>query len=231
MRYAAFASHMLTPKIVADAPRYLNGIKQREILLRGHQAVKIEHLGIVQNLVQSIDLSDNLIEHLGNFPRLTRTVSLLVTNNRIRTIDPQLGTKLPLLQSLSLSHNRIDSLAELRALLLLPKLEYFALDNNPISQHPYYRLYILWLAPQIRVLDFERVRDSERDQAKKLFGTLADPTELVASVEGKESTKMEAPKVATKLSEEEKQELRNKLASATTLAEIDEIEALLRAAT
>lgn len=222
---------MLTPKIVADAPRYLNGIKQQEILLRGHQAVKIEHLGIVQNLVQSIDLSDNLIEHLGNFPRLTRTVSLLASNNRIKTIDPQLGTKLHSLQTLSLSHNRIDSLAELRALLLLPKLEYFSLDNNPISEHPYYRLYILWLAPQIRVLDFERVRDSERNQAKQLFGTLDDPTELVAKVEGKETTKMEAPKVATKLSEEEKEKLRNRLATATTLAEIDEIEALLRAAT
>lgn len=225
-----FSPVMLTPKIVADAPRYLNAVKQREILLRGHQATKIEHLAVTQDTVQCIDLSDNLIESLGNFPRLTRLQGLLVANNRVRTLDPQLGRKLPNLELISLSHNRVDSLVELRALLLLPKLVYFSLDHNPVSEHPYYRLYILWLAPQIRILDFERVKESERTRAKELFGSLESPSDLVAVVEGKEPSAVEAPKIATKLSDEDKAKLRERLAAATSLAEIDEIEALLRAA-
>jgi U2 small nuclear ribonucleoprotein A' len=51
----------------------------------------------------------------------------------------------------------------------------------------HYRLYILWRNPNIRVLDFERVKDVERAKAKELFGMLDKPSELASQIMGVKS--------------------------------------------
>lgn len=45
-----------------------------------------------------------------------------------------------------------------------------------------YRYWLLYLAPQIRFLDYQKVKDSERSQAKELFGTHDAPTELAQGI-------------------------------------------------
>lgn len=45
-----------------------------------------------------------------------------------------------------------------------------------------YRYWILYLAPQIRFLDFQKVKDSERSKAKEIFGTHEAPTELAQNI-------------------------------------------------
>lgn len=48
----------------------------------------------MQNFFECIDLSDNEIRKLGNFSYLDRLTTLILTNNRIRTIS-ELDESLP----------------------------------------------------------------------------------------------------------------------------------------
>lgn len=75
-----------------------------------------------QDQFDTIDLSDNDIQKLGNFPTLRRLRTLLISNNRISRVDPELGKELPNLDTLVLANNRIVSLGEVDALAALPKL-------------------------------------------------------------------------------------------------------------
>lgn len=45
-----------------------------------------------------------------------------------------------------------------------------------------YRYWLLYLAPQIRFLDYQKVKDSERSKAKEIFGTHEAPTELAQGI-------------------------------------------------
>jgi U2 small nuclear ribonucleoprotein A' len=51
----------------------------------------------------------------------------------------------------------------------LDKLECLSLLNNPITTKKYYRHYIIHKIPQVKLLDFRRIRMKERQEAEKLF--------------------------------------------------------------
>lgn len=48
------------------------------------------------------------------------------------------------------------------------------------TQH--YRSWILWRCPTVRFLDYQKVKDAEREAAKELFGTIEAPTALASKV-------------------------------------------------
>ena len=52
-----------------------------------------------------------------------------------------------------------------------------------------YRYWILYLAPQIRFLDFVKVKDAERQKGAELFGTAEQPTDLARSILAVRSSK------------------------------------------
>lgn len=106
-----------------------------------------------------------------------------------------------------------------------------------VLQH--YRLYLIWSIPSLRFLDYQRVRDVERTQAKELFGTLEAPTELATRIRGVKSKTFDAGvtmngKAATGgsggksfravLTESEKKRVQQMLQNAKSMAEIDRIE-------
>lgn len=45
-----------------------------------------------------------------------------------------------------------------------------------------YRYWVLWRCPTVRFLDYQKVKDAERQKAKELFGTAEAPTELASRV-------------------------------------------------
>lgn len=51
-------------------------------------------VGIWQDQFDTIDLSDNEIVKLENFPHLNRLGTLLINNNRITRINPNIGGKI-----------------------------------------------------------------------------------------------------------------------------------------
>ena len=106
---------------------------------------------------------------LGNFPRLNRLQQLLLNNNRISKIDTGLDGYLPNLNTIILTNNALSELGDLEALIECKKLTHVSFLDNPVTKKQYYRLYVIYKLPQIRVLDFNKVKLSEKKEAEALF--------------------------------------------------------------
>ncbi|KAK4790234.1 hypothetical protein SAY86_017538 [Trapa natans] len=161
----------LTVDLVWKSPHFFNAIKERELDLRGNKIAVIENLGATEDQFDTIDLSDNEIVKLENFPYLNRLGTLLINNNRITRINPNIGEFLPKLHTLILTNNRLVNLAEIDPLESLPKLQYLSLLDNNITKKPNYRLYVIHKLKSLRVLDFKKVKNKERLEAASLFSS------------------------------------------------------------
>lgn len=149
----------LTPELIAARDSYLNPLKDREIDLRGLKLPAIENLGVTRDQVDTLDLSDNDILTLGNFPHLDRLAHLLLSNNLVSRIEPRIAFSLPRLTTLVLTNNQIASFAHLAPLGRFPMLQYLSLIGNPIAREKYYREWVVWKCKSLRVLDFRRIKD------------------------------------------------------------------------
>ncbi len=49
-----------------------------------------------------------------------------------------------------------------------------------VLQH--YRYWVVWRCPSIRFLDYQKVKEVEREKGRELFGTDEEPTALAAKV-------------------------------------------------
>ena len=76
-----------------------------------------------------IDLSDNDISKLENFPVMRRVSWLLLANNRIARVADGLGDFLPNVATVVLTGNRLASLAEVDALASLAAIETLITGN------------------------------------------------------------------------------------------------------
>ncbi|GKV35088.1 hypothetical protein SLEP1_g43401 [Rubroshorea leprosula] len=161
----------LTADLIWKSPHFFNALKERELDLRGNKIAVIENLGATEDQFDTIDLSDNEIVKLENFPYLNRLGTLLINNNRITRINPNIGEFLPKLHSLVLTNNRLVNLVEIDPLVSLPKLQFLSLLDNNITKKPNYRLYVIHKLKSLRVLDFKKVKAKERLEAENLFSS------------------------------------------------------------
>ena len=102
-----------------------------------------------------------------------------------------------------------------------------------------YRYYILWRCPQIRFLDFQKVKDAERSKGKELFGTFDAPTELAQSIMAVRSKNPMAfgtsastvngtnKNKRVKMTDKEKKKLETLIKKAKTLTEVQRLEKAL----
>lgn len=81
----------------------------------------------------AIDLTDNDIAQLGNFPLQPRLRTLFLGQNRIANIQANLSSSIPNLTTLVLTKNRMSELAELDPLGGFKKLVYLTLKDNPVT--------------------------------------------------------------------------------------------------
>jgi U2 small nuclear ribonucleoprotein A' len=132
---------------------------------------------------ETIDLSDNEIAVVENFPVLRRLGTLFLANNKVRSIRPGLGRALPRLEVLVLSNNAVESLGELAALGELPQLRTLSLLGNPVARHASYRALVLYRCRALETLDFARVTRKERYRAEQLFAGEVG-AELLRKLEG-----------------------------------------------
>ncbi|KAK7349048.1 hypothetical protein VNO80_23890 [Phaseolus coccineus] len=161
----------LTADLVWKSPHFFNAIKERELDLRGNKIAVIENLGATEDQFDTIDLSDNEIVKLENVPYLNRLGTIIINNNRITRINPSIGEFLPNLHTLVLTNNRIVNLVEIDPLASIPKLQFLSLLDNNITKKPNYRLYVINKLKSLRVLDFKKVKNKERLEAKSLFAS------------------------------------------------------------
>jgi len=233
----------LTPELISQSPSHLNPIKERQLDLRGHKIPAIENLGVTRDQHDAIDFTDNSIVALANFPLLRRLRTVLLANNRISTISPGLHISLPHLTALVLTNNNIAELGDLEPLKELRSLKYLSLLGNPLKEKKWYREWIIFRLSSLRVLDFQRIRDKERQAAKALFVTpdgllTALATTLsttVTTTTSKPLVHADEPKAAVAqvkagrlMTEEEKARVRAAIAAATSTDEVQKLERSLR---
>jgi U2 small nuclear ribonucleoprotein A' len=148
----------LTADLILRSPQYFNAVRERELDLRGNKIGVIENLGATEDQYASIDLSDNEIVKLEGFPHLKRLTTLLVNNNRIARINPNIGAALPKLETLVLTNNRLSNLVDLDHLAALVNLQNLCLLDNVVTKRPNYRLHLIQKLPKLRLLDFKKVK-------------------------------------------------------------------------
>ncbi|KAJ3053122.1 U2 small nuclear ribonucleoprotein A' [Rhizophlyctis rosea] len=226
----------LNHDVLVLASSSLNAIKDRELELRSLKIPRIENLAITKDQHDTIDLSDNDIRKLENFPPMPRLKTLLLSNNRITRIDADCAKQLPNLHTLILTNNSIGELGDLDPLGEFANLEYLTLMDNPVTTRKYYRLYVIHRCPKVRVLDFRRVREAERTEAHEVFSG-ADGTALAARLSAQKSINTFEPgdlgekKAARPYqapSQEEQKKIRDAIAGAKSLDEITRLEKSLR---
>ncbi|KAF3483086.1 U2 small nuclear ribonucleoprotein A [Arthroderma uncinatum] len=174
----------LTVELIQNSLSYLNPLKERELDLRGHKIPVIENFGAAKDH-DAIDFTDNSISSISNFPFSPRLRSLLLARNRVSHIQPSLATSIPNLTTLVLTANNFSELADLEPLKTFPKLTHLSLLENPVTRKEHYRYWIIWINPTIRFLDYQKVKDVEREKAKELFGaSTKQPTALASKILG-----------------------------------------------
>ena len=220
----------LTADLVLRADAYLNALLDRELNLRAYKIGVIENLGACGDHFDSIDLSDNEIGALGNFPRLRRLRSLQLCNNEIERIDSDLGAQLASLETLVLSYNRIRSVAALAPLASCARLEFLSLVGNPVVQTKNYRLAVIGMLEGLKTLDFRRVQDKEREEARKLRrdGGAAGDAALVFTP-GEAGRPEKKASLLDAFSAEQRKLIRRAIEQADDVDAIEKIERALRA--
>ncbi|XP_060529298.1 U2 small nuclear ribonucleoprotein A' [Cylas formicarius] len=159
----------LTAELIQNSMQYINPVKDRELDLRGYRIPEIENLGATGDQFDTIDFSDNDIRKLDGFPYLKRLKCLLLNNNRIVRIGEHLEEYIPNLDTLVLTGNQMEELGDLEPLLTLEKLTSLSLMHNPVTAKQHYRLYVIYKLPQLKLLDFRKIKTKEREEAKVLF--------------------------------------------------------------
>ncbi|OJA20428.1 hypothetical protein AZE42_09471 [Rhizopogon vesiculosus] len=233
----------LTPELLAQAPSALNPVKERQLDLRGYKIPTIENLGVTKDQHDAIDLTDNSITVLGNLPLLKRLRTLLLANNRVTSISPSIHLSVPNLTTLVLTGNSVAELGDLEPLKEIKGLKYLALLGNPVREKKWYREWLAWRIPSLRVLDFQRIRDKEREAGKSLFLTpeglpnaLATTISTTVSKQGaKAAVTIDEPKPAALsgkagrlMSKEDAEKVKQAIAKATSIEEIRRLERSLR---
>ncbi|KAI8470591.1 MAG: leucine-rich repeat-domain-containing protein [Monoraphidium minutum] len=232
----------LTAELIHRSPQYMSCINYYEIDLRGNKIGAIENLGATENQFDCIDLSDNAVVRLEGFPRLARLKALYLNNNRVAKAARNLQDSIANLETLILTNNRIAELKDIDPLATLPKLTHLSLVGNPVALKAQYRLYTIARLPKLKVLDFKKVKQKERDAAAKLA---ADGLDAVAAAsntfepgegldangggEGEGGGEGDAaPRAAAAPTAEQLTAIKAAIANAQTLEEAERLEAALR---
>ncbi|VDM98341.1 unnamed protein product [Thelazia callipaeda] len=219
----------LTVELISDSLQYLNTVRDRELSLRACKIPVLENLGVTKDQFDTIDLTDNDIRKLENIPLLKRLSTLLMHNNRVQQIMPNIGEVLPSLRTLALTNNNLCELGDIDPLSTCKKLEYLTLIGNPLTHKPQYRSYVIYKVPSVRVLDFKRIRLAERQQANRLFkGEKGKKLRDEVVKKSKNILDDEEERHLENLLEEDAKKIEGAISSASTLADVERLQAILQ---
>lgn len=125
----------LSAEIIQTAEQRTNPLGERELILRSLAIPTIEHLSVTRDAFDSIDLSNNHICKLENFPRLQRLSALHLGGNGVEVVDGRnLRKNLPQLKTLVLSGCSVRGWNVLGELGVgCPMLEVLSLVGNPVT--------------------------------------------------------------------------------------------------
>lgn len=151
-----------------------------------------------------------------------------------RRIAETLKDTLPNLESVILTGNNIQELGDLEPLSHLPKLQTLSLLMNPVSTKPHYREYIAFKFPNLRLLDFRKIKQKERKEAQVLFKSkkgkelhkeITKRAKTFVPGAGLESHKERVPGATPA----DMQAIREAIKNATSLQEVERLTKMLQA--
>ncbi|KAK6589178.1 hypothetical protein RS030_213390 [Cryptosporidium xiaoi] len=122
--------------------------------------------GLIRDQFECIDVSNNSISRLSNISHLDKLSIFIACNNKIEYVEEGFCRKLINLESLVLSNNKLSDLESISAIFLLKNLRRLSLIENPITKIPNYREIIIYMLPSLFYLDFQKIKQSERDRSK-----------------------------------------------------------------
>ncbi|XP_046897778.1 U2 small nuclear ribonucleoprotein A' [Hypomesus transpacificus] len=223
----------LSAELIEQAAQYTNPVRDRELDLRGYKIPVLENLGATLDQFDTIDFSDNEVRKLDGFPLLKRLKTLLMNNNRICRIGENIEQSLPSLKELILTSNNIQELGDLDPLASVKTLTLLSLLRNPVTNKKHYRLYVINKIPQIRVLDFQKVKLKERQEAEKMFkgkkGALLAMDIAKRTKTFTPGAAMQPEKKKTGPTPADVEAIKNAIANASSLAEVERLKGLLQA--
>lgn len=127
-----------------------------------------------------------------------------------------------------LTGNMIQELGDLEPLTQLKNLTSLCLLQNPVSAKPHYRQYVVYRFPQLKLLDFRKIKMKEREAAIEYF----------RSQRGKEMAREIAKKVKAQTAgsaadkplttPEERNKIREAITNASSLEEVQRLSKLLQ---
>jgi len=235
----------LTAELIEDSFQFINPVREYELSLRGYKIGLIENLGATLNQFDTIDFSDNDIKRLDSFPFLPKIKSLLFNNNKIANITSDLEHMIPNLETLILTNNNIEDLVEVEKLSKFKHLQYVSFLRNPVASLKHYRLYTIYRLPHLRILDFKKVKQTERDEAKKLYkgkklkGAAAPekpktfvPGEQLDKLTGQQQQQLTQQQIRTERVQPSKEDIdaiKLAISQAKSIEEVDQLNAALKA--
>ncbi|KAJ3057709.1 U2 small nuclear ribonucleoprotein A' [Quaeritorhiza haematococci] len=172
---------------------------------------------------------------------MPRLKNIMLANNRISRIDPEVSKNIPNITTLILSNNQISELGDLDPLANFKNLEVLSLLDNPVTTKKYYRLYVIFRCKKLRIFDFRKVKEKERQEALVLFSG-KEGTRLASHLSAQKSlsTKTFEPGEGVPLPDkpevrpyqgptpEEAAKIKKAIQSATSLDEIARLERQLK---
>lgn len=159
----------ITADLISRSSQFLNPVKEFQLDLRGYKVLEIENLTATNDQFGCIDLTDNAITKINQLPKLNRLRSLVLINNRINKIEPNFSINCPYFENLILTNNKISNITELDNIASCKTLIRLSLVDNLVTKIKYYRQYVIFKMPNLRVLDFQKVKKKERISANELF--------------------------------------------------------------
>jgi len=225
----------LTAELIQMSAQFINPVRDRQLDLRGYKIGVIENLGATLDQFDCIDFSDNDIRKLDGFPLLKRIKTLFLNNNRVCRIGDNLQESLPNLESLILTNNHIQELGDIDPLSTVKSLTTLSLMKNPVASKRHYRLYVIHKLPQLRLLDFRKIRQKEKEESAKLFkGKKGKQLEKEIGkksktfVPGANLPSTSSEKTASSSNVTAVEAIREAIKNATTLEEVERLKQILK---
>lgn len=180
----------LTIDLLRQAPQITNAVSQRELDLRGLRVTSLdEHaLVLLGDTFDCINLTSNALSSLEYFP-LTNTptgksavmqkvVTLIVHNNQLQKVSVASCVRaLPNVRHFLADRNNFKTVHDLLFLKQWPALEIVSFERNPLfSTNPdgltndKIRAFLVYLCPNLKLINYERVREVDR----RLAATMSD---------------------------------------------------------
>nr|XP_042114197.1 U2 small nuclear ribonucleoprotein A' [Peromyscus maniculatus bairdii]XP_042114198.1 U2 small nuclear ribonucleoprotein A' [Peromyscus maniculatus bairdii] len=223
----------LMAELTEQATQYTNAVQDRELDLHRYKIPVIENPGATLDKFDAIDFSDNAIRKLDGFPLLRRLKTLLVNNNRMCPTGEGLDQALPCLTELILTNNCLVELGDLDPLASLKSLTYLSILRNPVTNKKHYQIYVIHKVSQVRVLDFQKVKLKERQEAEKIFKGKRGGAQLAKDIASRNKTFNPGAGLPTDKKEGgpsagDGEAIKDATANSTTLAEVERLKGLLQ---